>query len=157
MGSTSKAAILSVALALGIAAAPAVAQQAEETSAEPIAVDAEGAAVSIQLNTLEDRDNACRAYFVMENETDIDFTELRLDLYIFDTDGGIFRRLLLDPGEVPPGKTRVMLFDATGTTCDGIGRFLLDGVLSCADSQGTREDCEILLDLSSRLDTPFED
>jgi hypothetical protein len=50
-----------------------------------------------------------------------------------------------------------MLFDASGTTCDGIGRFLLDGVLSCADSQGSREDCEEMLSLSSRLATPFED
>jgi hypothetical protein len=94
---------------------------------------------------------------VLENQSDIAFTELRLDLYIFDADGEIFRRLLLDPGEMEPGKTRVMLFDATEITCGGIGRFLLDGVLSCADTDGSREDCDDLLALSSRLDTPFED
>lgn len=152
MRSTAKAVVLGLALATGLAAAPVGAQQ-QAADSDATAGDR----VAIELNTLEDRDDACRAYFVMENGTDVDFTELRLDLYIFDTDGGIFRRLLLDPGEVPPGKTRVMLFDATGTTCDGIGRFLLDGVLSCADSQGTREDCETLLNLSSRLATPFED
>lgn len=135
-------------------AGPAAAQEAATGDTEASGPAGE---VAIELNKLEDRDNACRAYFVLENQSDIAFTELRLDLYIFDADGEIFRRLLLDPGEMEPGKTRVMLFDATEITCGGIGRFLLDGVLSCADTDGSREDCDDLLALSSRLDTPFED
>jgi len=141
------------ALALGVAlvaGGPAALAQDDQAAAD-------AGAVTIELNTLEDRENACRAYFVVQNGTDVAFSEIRLDVYIFDTDGGIFRRLLLDPGEIDPGKTRVMLFDATGTDCAGIGRFLLDGVLSCADGDGAREDCDSLLALSSRLDTPFVD
>ncbi|MEQ8965277.1 MAG: Tat pathway signal sequence domain protein [Azospirillaceae bacterium] len=149
------------AMALGaalLAAGPAAMAQDEDAAdgADAATGDA-GGTLSIELNTLEDREDACRAYFVVENGTDIAFTEIRLDVYIFDNDGGIFRRLLLDPGEIAPAKTRVMLFDATGTDCAGIGRFLLDGVLSCADAEGSRQDCDSLVSLSSRLDTPFVD
>jgi hypothetical protein len=154
MRSTIRGGAIAGAILMGLAGAPAVAQESE-AEAEP--TDAAAGTVSIELNKLEDRDNACRAYFVVENGTDIAFTELRLDLYIFDTEGEIFRRLLLDPGEIAPDKTRVMLFDATEIDCGGIGRFLLDGVLSCADTDGSREDCADLLTLSSRLETPFED
>ncbi len=133
-----------VLLAVGSLGAPAGAQ------------DADGR-LGIELNKLEPQDTACRTYFVLQNATEIGFTELVLDIYIFNRDGIIERRLAMDTRAVMPGKTQVRLFDVRDLACDAIGRFLINGVLSCKDTDGERSDCAALLSVSSRTGVELAD
>ena len=116
-----------------------------------------GDRLSIELNKLEPQDDACRTYFVLQNDTGIGLTELVLDIYVFNRDGIIERRLALDTREIMPGKTQVRLFDVRDLGCDAIGRFLINGVLSCEDTDGQRADCAGLLAFTSRTDVGLAD
>ena len=79
--------------------------------AQPATAQESGDRLAIELNKLEPQDTACRTYFVLQNGTEIGFTELVLDIYIFNRDGIIERRLAMDTRAVMPGKTQVRLFD----------------------------------------------
>ncbi len=133
-----------VLLAVGPLALPATAQDG-------------GDRLGIELNKLEPQDTACRTYFVLQNGTEIGFTELVLDIYIFNRDGIIERRLAMDTRAVMPGKTQVRLFDVRELGCDAIGRFLINGVLSCSDTEGERNDCAGLLSFSTRTGVELAD
>lgn len=133
-----------VLIVAGLAPLPSVAQDA-------------GDRLSIELNKLEPQDNACRTYFVLQNDTEIGLTELVLDIYIFNRDGIIERRLAMDTRAIMPGKTQVRLFDVRDLGCDAIGRFLINGVLSCKDTEGDRSDCAGLLSFGSRTGVELAD
>ena len=132
-----------VLIAVGMLSAPAPAQ--------------EPGRMAIELNKLEPQDAACRTYFVLQNGTEIGFTELVLDIYIFNRDGVIDRRLAMDTRAVMPGKTQVRLFDVRNLACEEIGRFLINGVLSCSDTDGERSDCAGLLAFSTRTGVELVD
>ena len=123
----------------------------------PSAAQDGGDRLSIELNKLEPHDNACRTYFVLQNDTEIGLTELVLDIYIFNRDGIIEKRLAMDTREIMPGKTQVRLFDVRDLACDAIGRFLINGVLSCHDTDGERSDCAGLLSFISRTGVELAD
>jgi hypothetical protein len=115
---------------------------------------AEGA-LEVELNKLEPVENACRAYLVFRNGTDIAYTSLRLDLVLFGKDGVIARRLALEAAPLAPGKTTVKLFDVQGVACGDIGQVLLNDVTACRDASGDRNDCAPLVKPSSKGATPF--
>mgnify|MGYP001829188163 CR=1 FL=1 len=130
--------VAALAAVLGIAAAGGAAAQGEPGR------------LTIELNKLEPQGEACRSYLVIDNATSVALTELVLDLYVFNRDGVIERRIAMDTREVPPGKTQVRLFDIRDIDCETIGRLLINGVLSCRDAAGDRADCQGLLALRSR-------
>ncbi|NNG03057.1 MAG: Tat pathway signal sequence domain protein [Inquilinus sp.] len=130
-------------IVLGLAAALTVA-------ASGAAAQGEAGRLTIELNKLEPQGEACRSYLVIDNATEVAVAELVLDLYVFNRDGVIERRIALDTREVPPGKTQVRLFDIRDIGCGEIERLLVNGVLSCRDADGERSDCEDLLALRSR-------
>jgi hypothetical protein len=123
-------------LACGTALAVAFATQA---SAAP--------GVSLELNRLEPRDGACRISLVVANPGDKALDSLKLDLVFFDKDGVISRRLAVEAGPVRAAKTTVKLFDASETSCDAIGRVLLNDVTAC----GGEQDCLGAVTTSSRV------
>ena len=140
-------------------AAWAVAILAGPIRAVPVqAAAAEGgpSQVGVELNRLEQRDGACRAYLVMDNRTDARFGSFKLDLTLFDADGVVARRMALETGPLRPRKTTVKLFDVDGLGCVGIGRMLVNDVLACEqDDKGALSDCVDLLATSSRAATPL--
>lgn len=111
--------------------------------------------LKIELNKLETRENACRAYFLFENSTKHDFSGFKLDLVVFGQDGVITKRLAVDVAPLPASKTTVKLFDIEGHKCNGIGRILINDVLDCRDKKGTRPDCVSLVAPASRSPVPF--
>ena len=60
----------------------------------------------------------------------------------------ISRRLAVEAGPVRASKTSVKLFEASETSCDGVGRVLLNEVTACGDADG---DCLDLVTTSSRV------
>ncbi|MFZ0486365.1 MAG: hypothetical protein WAL83_05160 [Arenicellales bacterium] len=119
----------------------------------PASQGAEG--IRIELNKLEPMESACRAYLLFQNNTSAEFQSLKLDLVMFNPDGIINKRLAVEGGPLPAGKTSVKLFDIDGVTCDSVGRVLLNGVLACTDSAGERTDCLQMIETASRSKADF--
>lgn len=113
--------------------------------------------LSLELNKLEDTDDACRAYLVLDNGMAEAVDSLRLQLVLFDPDGVITRRLAVQAGPVGAGKTSVRIFDVSGQQCGEISRVLLNDIAECEGPDGEIADCAERLDLSSRADVPFDD
>jgi len=116
---------------------------------------AEAGGLKIELNKLEPQEDACRAYLVFNNTTDQEFQNLTLDLYIFGADGTIAKRLAVNGAPLPPGKTRVALFDIRDMTCEAMNHILISDVIRCEDGTGSRDDCVTLIEASSRSTTKF--
>lgn len=98
------------------------------------------APVSLQLNKLEDADGNCRAYFIVDNQLPEALQTLQLDTFIFDPDGVIQSRVALTFQGIRAAREKVALFDF-GTPCTGIGRFLINEVLSCEAASGPSAAC----------------
>ena len=119
------------------------------------AARAEDGVLEVELNKLEPNKEACRAYLVLENQVPSAFEALKLDLVMFDPDGIVAKRLAVEAGPLPAGKTRLKVFDVGGLACDRIGRMLLNDVLACKDGTGTRGDCLALISTSARNGLSF--
>ena len=109
--------------------------------------------IGVELNKLEPL--ACRAYLVLTNKAGMAFRDLKLDLVIFDTDGIVARRVAVQGGPIPDGKTSLKVFDIDGVQCAKISRFLLNGVMTCAAQDGKLGDCVGLIDTTSRAAAPL--
>lgn len=115
----------------------------------------EDATLGLQLNKLAAREGACRVYLVLDNATAHSFTDLRLDLVLFGSDGAIANRLGVDVAPLAAGKTFAKVFDIQGMACSDLQRVLLNGTLACAARGSAEPDCTALAEPSSRLATPF--
>ena len=115
----------------------------------------EAAAVKIELNKLEAQGEACRAYLVLENGSDRTFSELKLDIVVFDSDGVVGRRLAVQAAPLPAGKTSLKVFDIRELACERLGRLLLNDVMTCGDETGARNDCLALIKATARAPLSF--
>jgi hypothetical protein len=111
--------------------------------------------VGIELNKLEPVSDACRAYLVFENRTASAFDPFKLDLVMFDSDGVIAKRVAVEAGPLPAGKTSVKLFDVGGLGCGDIRRVLLNSVMACDTPGDASPDCTALAKPASRAEAAF--
>jgi hypothetical protein len=107
-------------------------------------------AITVELNKLEPRGGTCQPYLVLENRTEIAFESLKLDLVMFDPEGIVASRLAVETAPLPAGKTSLKVFEIAGMACDAIARILLNGLTSCRDGGGERDDCLALITTSAR-------
>jgi hypothetical protein len=94
-----------------------VAAAASAAGSAPIAAQDSKAgprAETLELNKLESRDGACRAYLVLDNPTQAAFDSFKLDLVLFGTDGVILRRMAVETAPLRAEKKVVKLFDIAG-------------------------------------------
>jgi len=105
--------------------------------------------VLVELNKLESLETGCHAYLVSHNKTTENFTELVIDLVIFQEDGIIDKVIGVSLAPLPPNKTGVKVFNLQ-LSCNRIGRLLINDVTECRNSQGTHTDCRGLLFTSPR-------
>jgi len=124
--------------------APAQSEPATQTAASG---SSEG--ITLELNKLEKSEKGCRAYVVVSNPTQTTYDAFKLDLVLFQTDGIIGRRFALDLAPVRPDKSTVKLFDLDGTTCETIGKFLVNDVMECRASGAPVQDCLARLKVKS--------
>lgn len=114
-----------------------------------------GGGISVELNKLQPVKNACRAFLVTQNLTDTRFDSLQLDVVMFDDNGIVAKRLVVEIAPLPPGKTSLKVFDINDLSCDKIGQLLLNNVVQCRDANGPRQNCLSLVHVSSRADVAF--
>jgi hypothetical protein len=106
--------------------------------------------ITVELNKLEPADQACRLFLLLQNHSDQIYDALTLELVSFDKDGLIGQRLAVDLAPVRAQKTSVRLFDLPDTSCDAIGRVLLNDVSACSVGGAVVDACLDRLQVSSR-------
>jgi len=131
------------ALALGLAVA-ATAVRSQENSQPSLSID---------LNALEQVNQACRLVFVATNTTGKAIDEMTLETVLFDAAGTVNRFALFDFKALPNGKTRVRQFDLPDTQCGSVGRILINGAASCKGPSLQGSECIDYLNLKSSSKT----
>ncbi|MEM7667830.1 MAG: hypothetical protein AAF317_01605 [Pseudomonadota bacterium] len=106
--------------------------------------------IKVELNKLEPQGGACQAYILIQNKTSSTYSNLSLDLVMFDSNGIISRRLAVEMAPLRAGKTSVKVFGIDGTSCDGISRILVNDVLSCTSDGAVQETCLDRIETASR-------
>ncbi|MDR6294289.1 hypothetical protein E9232_006843 [Inquilinus ginsengisoli] len=134
---------------VAIVAFPALAQEKQPPESTP----KEG--IDIELNKLEPGNNGCRAFMVMHNGTPRNFSNMQLDLVVFDPKGIIVDQLAVDMAPLAAGKTMVKVFEIAGHDCGNFGRVLLNDVLTCKAGDAAVERCIDLLVPTSRAAIGF--
>ncbi len=103
----------------------------------------------IELNAAENTENRCRLTFVIENKGKA-VDSLKVDLALFNTEGAVYRRMLVDMAPVRANKTIVKTFVTEGD-CAQLGSILVNEVTAC--QPGEPAACQDQLALSSRVKT----
>jgi hypothetical protein len=102
----------------------------------------------VELNALENSENRCRITFVIKNEGKTAVESLKLELVLFNTEGTVFRRMLVDLAPVRPAKTVAKTF-ATDGACAQLSAVLVNEVAAC--QPGEPSACLDQLALSSHV------
>ena len=111
---------------------------------------AQSSGLSIELNKAEDVDGGCVASFVFQNNLGATLDRFNLDLFLFDPEGVIVRRVTIDMAPLLDGKTRVAQFDLRAGACGAVSRILVNDIPLCRAETGEPVDCLAGLAVSSR-------
>lgn len=106
--------------------------------------------LAIELNKVEDFDDGCMASFVFQNNLGATLDRFNLDLFLFDAQGVIMRRVTIDMAPLPNGKTRVAQFHLHSGPCAELSRVLVNDFPQCRADDGEPVDCLAGLAVSSR-------
>lgn len=110
----------------------------------------------LELNTAADVPQACRLTFVATNGTGVALTSTSYEVAAFDSKGVVSSILVLEFGELPLNKTRVVQFDLPNLACADLSRILVNGQDQCKSASGDQDVCMKALSASSRIPTiPF--
>jgi hypothetical protein len=108
-------------------------------SGTAIAADAPG--VGLELNKLEQTDKGCRTSLVVNNTGEHTYQSYKTDLFLFQPDGVIGKRVTVDLAPIKPQKKTVKIFDIDGFNCDKIGSVLVNEIMDCRTEAGAQTDC----------------
>jgi hypothetical protein len=102
----------------------------------------------VELNAAENVEARCRMTFVIENMKDAVIDSLRLDLVVFNREGILHRRNVVEFGPMRGSKTNVRNYTVDGN-CDQIGSILVNDITAC--TPGDAGACLDGLALSTRV------
>jgi hypothetical protein len=133
--------LVGMALAVGLVSATVLA---------PPLASAQSSGLSIELNKAEDFDGSCVASFVFQNNLGATLDRFNLDLFLFDSQGVIVRRVTIDLAPLLDGKTRVAQFHLHSGACAEVSRILVNDIPQCRAESGESVNCLAGLAVSSR-------
>ena len=113
---------------------------AEEAAQEELA--------RLELNATETAENRCRMTFLIENKSPRTIDSLKLDLALFNPEGVIQRRMIIEMGPLRGKRTHVRQF-SNDSNCSQLGAILVNDVSACTPGEPTA--CMDALALSSRV------
>jgi hypothetical protein len=96
------------------------------------AQEANAPALSLELNALQPSEGGCRLTFVVANGLGANVSRAAFELVLFDAEGLVDRMTVVDFQDLPADKTKVRQFDFKGTSCDQLGRVLINDATDCA-------------------------
>ena len=105
--------------------------------------------MSVELNGGELVNNRCQLTFVVENKGKTAVDSLRLDLFVFNKENRVYRRMVTEMGPVRGEKTVVKLYAVDGP-CTDIRSVLVNDITACAPAKP--DACLDNLALSSRME-----
>ncbi|MEM6464422.1 MAG: hypothetical protein AAF724_21175 [Pseudomonadota bacterium] len=111
--------------------------------------------VSLELNNLTSSEAGCLATFMVKNGFDQPLEKVGYEIVLFDTEGLVERMMVLDFSPLSTGKTRVRQFDLPGTTCEQIGRVLVNDAAFCEGGNLPAQACLERLETSARPQVEF--
>ena len=92
---------------------------------------ASGPRLALELNALQPSEAGCRVTFLATNGLGKPLDKAAFEIALFNGEGAIERLVALDFKALAAGKTKVLQFDLPAIGCDGIGRVLVNDVVSC--------------------------
>lgn len=118
-------------------------------------VHAEEGKFNLELNSARDIEGGCRLTYVAMNNIGVDLTKASYEVAIFDKDSVFSRLLILEFGNLPKGKTKVVQFDLAEKPCADISRLLVNSVAECISVDGPYDQCLSGLATTTRADIQF--
>ena len=109
----------------------------------------------LELNNAADVDANCRLTYVATNNTGVAFSTTDYEVAIFDGEGRVSSLLILEFGDLPDRKTKVIQFDLLETSCDGISRIVVNDLAGCVSNNEDSKLCLSNLITSSRTSIDF--
>lgn len=120
-----------------------------------VAVSAQSGNFVLELNNASDVDGSCRLTYVATNNTGVGLEKTSYEVAIFDGEGRVSNLLVLEFGQLPIAKTKVVQFDLKGSPCSKISRIVVNNLAECESADGTHDFCLTALITSSRTDIQF--
>jgi hypothetical protein len=111
--------------------------------------------LTIELNNLEQRSNACRLTLLIDNKLGTKISDLGFELVLFGKDQRIIQLLAVEAGSFPKTKSRVKQFDLTSVACVDISRILLNSITRCAANDFTPDTCLAATRTTTRTSVPL--
>ena len=119
------------------------------------AVSAQSGNFVLELNNAADVDDSCRLTYVATNNTGVGLEKTSYEVAIFDGEGRVSNLLVLEFGQLPIAKTKVVQFDLKGSACGTISRIVVNNLAECDSADGSHDFCLSALITSSRTDIQF--
>jgi len=112
--------------------------------------------LNVELNQAVDRGGNCQASFLIRNDLGETLDRFGLELYLFDADGVVASRFLVDLAPLPNARTTPVSFPL-GRSCSQISRVLIAGAAACrAEASGAQLDCMAGMKVVSRAQLQLE-
>lgn len=126
-----------------------------QTLAMSVAVSAQSGNFALELNNASDVDGSCRLTYVATNSTGVGLAKTSYEVAIFDADGRVSNLLVLEFGQLPIAKTKVVQFDLKDNACGNISRIVVNNLAECESAEGSHDFCMSALITSSRTEIQF--
>jgi hypothetical protein len=110
---------------------------------------------SLELNNARDVGNGCRLVYIALNGTEVALDKTAYEVVVFDAEQRVSQFLILEFGQLPVGKTKVVQFDLAEQPCGQISRLLINDVAECTSNGETVTICMDALETLSRTSVGF--
>lgn len=110
---------------------------------------------SLELNNARDVSGGCRLVYIALNGTEVALDKTSYEVVVFDGDGRVSQFLILEFGQLPVGKTKVVQFDLAEQPCGTISRLLINDVAECTSDGQPVTICMDALETRTRTEIGF--
>jgi hypothetical protein len=139
-------ALLAVACALGLGAAPALAQDTAEVTGKLL----------FQLNNAQTVNGDCQLTFAIRNNTEATIDKSAYKMAIVDANGQVTTLITFEFLPLPVGKTKVQQFGLTGQACETISAMSINDFSACVTADAPASPvCEQAIELSNKTAIQF--
>ena len=108
------------------------------------------AEVNIELNKVEQINDACRVFLVIKNNSNYDFNALKPDIVLFNQDDVIHKNMAIELAPLEKKKKSVKAFDLKNYQCANLSSLLVNKFIQCDSITSNDLDCMSLIHLTTK-------